>query len=718
MNLNLPLRRLVPVLAGFAAFAHPCQARPIPTDPAQLFANLKPSHPRLIMSDSLIANIKAEAASNPSLVSALNDMRRKSDSLLTVPVSSYTLVAGSILSVSRTVLARMYLLGFMAHYDGNKNYAARAEQELQAAALFKDWNPDHFLDVAEMSHAFAIGYDWLYPYLTDAERASIRAAIKQKAFLTVANEYSNSTFWVDSPTNWNDVCNSGLALAALAIGKDDSASQVVLFNTLQSLQKSGALGAYGPDGAYGEGIGYWGYSGEYLSTLFSSMRSALGEDFDLPKSPGFSETGMFAIYSEGPTGLMVNSGDAKSDKIYPFFMTWLSQAFNQPVYAWFTQKHSGHHPLELLWYDKRGVDASPAKLPRSRYFRGPELAVFRSAWLDSNATFLAFKAGNPKNEHSHLDVGNVVLDALGKRWALDLGPDNYALPNYFIDYGDSNTRFSYYRVSAEGHNTLAINPGRAEDQEKWPATSVIRFDSTRQSAVGDISLAYPAAVRALRGVSLQNGVNALVQDEIQLKAPGDLWWQMHTEAAVAIAADGRSATLTLGTKRLWISLLSPTAAAAKFSTSKAAPLPGALSPAGQDANKNVSVVALHLTQTQQATLVVWMVPLAEGAAVPTKPPAVVPLSTPNWPAPAALSRIHGTVQAPLLRWEQGSLHVEVAGDGDAVAQLLNLNGAVLQELRGKAPGEFVFTPKTSGQGLYLLRCRTAGGDATRLLSRP
>ena len=35
-------------------------------------------------------------------------------------------------------------------------------KELRAAAAFPDWNPSHFLDTAEMTHAFAIGYDWLY----------------------------------------------------------------------------------------------------------------------------------------------------------------------------------------------------------------------------------------------------------------------------------------------------------------------------------------------------------------------------------------------------------------------------------------------------------------------------------------------------------------------------------------------------------------------------
>ena len=30
---------------------------------------------------------------------------------------------------------------------------------------FEDWNPSHFLDVAEMTAGLAIGYDWLYDEL-------------------------------------------------------------------------------------------------------------------------------------------------------------------------------------------------------------------------------------------------------------------------------------------------------------------------------------------------------------------------------------------------------------------------------------------------------------------------------------------------------------------------------------------------------------------------
>ena len=42
---------------------------------------------------------------------------------------------------------------------------------------FKDWNPARFLDTAEMTHAFAIGYDWLWHEWMPEQRDVLHQAI-------------------------------------------------------------------------------------------------------------------------------------------------------------------------------------------------------------------------------------------------------------------------------------------------------------------------------------------------------------------------------------------------------------------------------------------------------------------------------------------------------------------------------------------------------------
>ena len=99
------------------------------------------------------------------------------------------------------------------------------------------------------------------------------------------------------------------------------------------------------------------------------------------------------------------------------------------------------------------------------YFRGAtgttpyypaDVVTLRTRWQDGEATFMGFKAGEMGASHGNLDAGSFVLDALGTRWAVDLGGDDYALPGYF-----GSQRWTYYRLRAEGHNTLVINPGMA-----------------------------------------------------------------------------------------------------------------------------------------------------------------------------------------------------------------------------------------------------------------
>ncbi len=69
--------------------------------------------------------------------------------------------------------------------NGNKRCAARAKREMFTAAGFSDWNPSHFLDVAEMTAALAIGFTiGSYDYLTPSERKTIRQAIIEKRIET------------------------------------------------------------------------------------------------------------------------------------------------------------------------------------------------------------------------------------------------------------------------------------------------------------------------------------------------------------------------------------------------------------------------------------------------------------------------------------------------------------------------------------------------------
>ena len=120
------------------------------------------------------------------------------------------------------------------HLTGDVHHAERCRQEMLAAARFSDWNPSHFLDVAEMTFALAIGYDWLYDQLDEASRKEIRTAIVEKGVAVPFETKHNG--WVRAHNNWGQVCHGGLTAGALAVLEDepDLAARTV-HNALQNV---------------------------------------------------------------------------------------------------------------------------------------------------------------------------------------------------------------------------------------------------------------------------------------------------------------------------------------------------------------------------------------------------------------------------------------------------------------------------------------------------
>jgi len=589
---------------------------------ATVLATLRKGHPRLLASAADLAALKERIAADPLLQGWQKKLDGEARKLLTAAPSRYEIPDGlRLLTTSRRVVSRVYTLGLMYRLEGKEEYAKRAWQELAAAAEFQDWNPRHFLDTAEMTHAFAIGYDWLYEVWTPEQRSILRRAIVEKGFQPALKLYRPGTGWTKAKHNWNQVCNGGLALGALAIGDEEpEPAAEILAAAVKSVQL--AMAEFAPDGAWKEGPGYWDYATAYNVVLLAGLDSALGSDFGLSKLPAFDQTGLFPLYFTGPIGRTFNYADAHEGGVRSPQRFWLSRRFNQPVVAWSQRQVAAPAPQDLLWYDPRGEGPKASGLPLDRYFREAEVAVLRSEWENAQALFVGFKAGDNKANHSHLDLGSFVFDALGERWGVDLGSDNYNMPAYF-----GGKRWTYYRLRAEGHNTLVLNPGEGPDQVPSAATRITRFQSQPGNAfaIADLTPAYEkTATKVWRGIRLLDRNQVLVQDELQAAAAVEAWWFFHTPAAVAIDGNGQGATLSQGGRSLRVELLSPVAA--KFQVLEAEPLPGCPNPPEQAKNKGIRKLAIHLAGVTDVRIAVRLAPLTAGSEVPL-PPSITELAS-------------------------------------------------------------------------------------------
>lgn len=575
------------------------------------------------MSATDFAHLKERVASDDRLREWHAELQNQAKRLLGQPPSKYEIPDGlRLLATSRRVLNRIQTLALLYRLDGDKRYADRAWQELEAAANFKDWNPRHFLDTAEMTHAFALGYDWLYDCWTPEQRATLRTAMVEKGIKLALTIEQERRWWASARHNWNQVCNGGIGMGALALADvEPQLAGDFLRAALQSVQL--AMVEYGPDGAWAEGPGYWHYATSYNVVFLAALQTALGTEFGLAKIPGFSEAGTFPIYASGPTGLSYSYADAHAGRIRAPELFWLARQFNRPEYAWYQRQVGGADPLDLIWYDASLAKPPSTPPPLDKYYRHSEVVTLRSAWDDKNAIFVGWKAGDNKANHSHLDLGSFVLDALGTRWADDIGSDDYNMPGYF-----GGQRWTYYRLRAEGHNTLVINPGSGPDQEPKAATRITRFESKpdRVVAIADLTTAYAAQARHVeRGIALLGRKQVLIQDEAQMDKPSDVWWFLHTSAEVKVNEDRTSAVLTRGDASLLARIISPKAAT--FAVMPAEPLPTSPNPTMQNKNRGVRKLAIHLGNVTSLNLSVLLTPLRGGETAPPRLSEVTPLAS-------------------------------------------------------------------------------------------
>ncbi|WP_165962904.1 heparinase II/III domain-containing protein [Occultella glacieicola] len=562
--------------------------------------------------------------------------------LLAVPTPTFPNGA-SLLNTARTAVNRIYTLALLEQLAADPSYAQRARAEIAAIAEFPQWsrtNPpklaDDFLSVAEMTHAMAIGYDWLFHTMSDDERADAREAIIEKGLRTALNAYREDSIYTGSPNNVGIVTNAGFGVGALAIEPESPLiARDILRRSLHCIRP--AVQQLSPDGSSPEG-GYWGYVIRYLGIYLAALESSGVRDNGISQTVGLSETGNYAIYLTGPAGQFFNYSDSDPTSQQPPELLWLSERYSNPVYTWWGSRSRStstlYLPRYLLWYDpSKDVGPLESDLPLDIHFASVEVATFRSAWEDPDALFAGFKAGDNASSHGDLDQGTFVIDANGRRWATELGKDSYGLSGYF-DYGGGR-RWNYYRKRAEGQNTLVINPTSAPDQLPNASCHISRYESSAAGgyAIADLTGAVPgdAVTSWQRGVAMvDQRRRTLVQDEVTPNGHITAWWFMHTTAQVAVSEDGRSASLTMADEdggnpaTLLVQMVSAPPDSA-FTVRAATPLPTSPTPQGQSANAGVSKLTIELAADDAFTLAVLFSPITEPANPDLTTPSVVAL---------------------------------------------------------------------------------------------
>ncbi len=533
-------------------------------------------HPRLLASGAELAALRTTALP-PQAAELAAGVIRDAKAMLAVAPITRKQEGRRLLGQSRRCLKRCLTLAMAYHLTGDDAYAKRGQEEMLAVAGFSDWNPSHYLDVAEMTLGMAIGYDWLYHQLDPAARAAIRDAILAKG-VRVPWENPKYAGWSKAGNNWGQVCHAGMVAGALVTREDDpELAAKTVERALRDVTVS--LRAFAPKGSYPEGPGYWNYGTSFNVVLVASLESVFGTSFGLDLAPGFATTAEYVPLVYGPSGQSFNYADGGAGRGPQEVLHWFAKRYDRPDWllhedeilaAYLPRMGSARSaesdgerllPLALLW-----MQASPAqmdiRLPLNWQSEGHvPITLHRSSWTDPNASFVGIKAGSPSASHGHMDIGSFVFDADGLRWAIDLGAESYhgiesRGMNLWSSAQDSD-RWKIFRLNNTSHNTLVIDgalqyvKGQAKivgfsDQGDFPHTVV------------DMSDVYRNQVKtAFRGVAMLASGEVLIQDHLTGGKPGTKvrWGFLTKGKPESLAAP--AVTLLSGKKSLRVTRLTP-----------------------------------------------------------------------------------------------------------------------------------------------------------------
>lgn len=615
--------------------------RPSGEEAVKALTDKDAAHPRIIATSEDFARIKSLIVSGDTTMNAwYKDITKQGEKHLKMALPTNDLPDGRRMISSRQVGPLVINLGMLYHLSDDaakkEEYKNRIWEEVYAVAQFPDWNESNeFLNTAEFMEGLAIAYDWLYDAWTPQQREILETAIINKGLIKTLEAYNNNVWWIRTyprANNWNAVCNGSATVALMAIGdiereitlpsKEKVSMQefaAAILDTAFNALEDFILLEFMPDGAWSEGPSYWKYTLEYLVKFMASLETALGTAYGYDMTPGLDETAYFPMYMSGAVGSL-NYGDASDNKIIAPEELWIAKKYNNDKLASLhidnmnTLKEAGSE-LEMIWYEPEAYSAGQT-LALDKYFAGTEVATFRSKWHDSGASFLGLKAGNNVVSHGHYDLGSFVFEAMGQKWAVDLGSDDYNLSGY-SDY--AGKRLTYYRLNPEGHNTLVINPDGTAQQNIKAFAKIEKTESKDRGgfAITNLTDAYKdEVVSARRGVMLaSNRTRATIQDEVTFQAPSTVYWFMHTQAQIEISADGKSAILSKGGEKLWAGLNTDAVDAngnqveASFVEMAAEPLPVSPNPSGQNKNEGYRKLAVEMNGVSEMRLTVTLIPI-------------------------------------------------------------------------------------------------------------
>ncbi len=625
LSSNVP----APVSAANAGYVRPTPAQ-ILSDLSTATAASGAARPRIMLDAVKLQQLKRDCITAPvepykswykTLKTSADNACKSSTKYITMNDLSNLAAMNRIM-----ILSFAYMMTTDSSFEnGDEKYKTRLYNEITSLDI--DWSAlsdSKFLSVSVLLQSFGIAYDWVYNGWTDAEKVTLKnlmlGGLGQAESLyreIISGQKSAPAGLISSAHNWNICGNAGIGISSLALMDEADTSEFAswMLSECLKIMENNHQHLTGGTG-YIEGAGYSQFLMRYFTMFLSSLKYSTGKDYGFLSAPGMNKLAYYVpamVGAQDIASTLDSNEGAAADMPEPFFF---AKMYNDPVLASYRvqqlkQTKKNTNVRDVLWYEPPSYYGQTdsydtifrTSYPRDGYFSNPEDATFRNGFWDADTSYILLGGGKNNVNHGQIDAGSFIYESQGVRWAIDLGKENDSVTNYWSYSNKENSRWTYYRCRAEGHNTFVINPSTnaklPADQNLTNNIPVTEFVSTPQmgKAVVNMAPAYPDHVNsATRTMVFDKATGGVVlTDDIVFKtASGNtLYWFMHTRAAITIAPDGRSATLVQDGKTLEVKALDGNSTFTKMNAVKLPGMPA--SPAASNSNKGVTKLVISNT---------------------------------------------------------------------------------------------------------------------------
>jgi hypothetical protein len=320
-----------------------------------------------------------------------------------------------------------------------------------------------------------------------------------------------------------------------------------------------AMAVYAPDGAYPEGYGYWNYGTTYQVLMIEYVRTALGQELRIEKSPGFLKSAEFIQMMETPAGKSYGFYDSATEQLMMPMVFWFARECKDNSLCWsacgmlekertktYTNKEVDRFlPCALIYASQLDLtkDAKPSRTVYHAAGKTP-LYIYRSGWDSPMDTYLGVKGGVPTNNHAHMDNGSFIYEQNGVQWVTDLGMQSYGSfykHNISIwDFKQNSQRWDCYRMSNQSHSTLIIDDSNHNVNGKAEIFEVISDKGVKGCKVDMGPTLSPFVTSATRTFTLDSENTVLeISDVLTVEKGNDhiLKWNLITRANPRIESD-------------------------------------------------------------------------------------------------------------------------------------------------------------------------------------